>query len=698
MKKIITLIVVSIFISSFYMVYEDFIQDKSYSLKNSEYELEDVKNVIVPSKLTSLPRGVQYKTLFESTKGGISLYFTRIEEVGEKEKIIKYIHINNDDYMKKFKLLEGRYLNAEDMDSYKYVSTEKSDDPNQVGVIASVDNLEMEIKTLRAMLEDDYILNGECVVQLEGEESLEYFAALFIDSVDAEIIVSDAETERKIIKKSDFQIIPLIIILFIVILYYLICEYKKIAIEKMLGYSEVEICRNRIVKLFILCVIAIILTSVFMSMIMFKRVNILYLEFFKTLGVKYLMIIGIILVGLMLPFIYIKSIKIISLIKNQKNIKEVILLNNVVKVCLSVGIITLIIFQFKEYKTVEDVFNNNYKKWEKVGEYKVLSLNNLHDGIVENREFVKSEIEAYEDFNEKGAILAAFDGYSESNIKMNEYMKAYTRYAEINPNYLKENIAYDIQGNQIVVEDENKNLVLLVPDKYKNDEKEIREIYEEHARNGKTKLELIWMKSGQEFFSYDFTVGTKNGNMVKDPVLWVATQEGPFKMFFTYLFNTVGNPIKIKSNDDKEIEDIIKKYKLDIHGLKINKADDQVVSKVEGYKEALKWATFGIVSSILIVLFIIIQNTLNYIEQSKREIAIKKMNGYTCMQRYKEYGIQILGTWLIVMLIASIINKGYINLVVGIGVIGLILDIIINLVVIKLREKDKILKFIKGGF
>ncbi|MGL4873738.1 MAG: bacteriocin-associated integral membrane family protein, partial [Clostridium sp.] len=97
MKKIITLIVLAIFISSFYMVYEDFIQEKSYSLKNSEYELEDVKNVIVPSKLTSLPRGVQYKTLFESTKGGISLYFTRIEEAGEKEKIIKYIHINNDD-------------------------------------------------------------------------------------------------------------------------------------------------------------------------------------------------------------------------------------------------------------------------------------------------------------------------------------------------------------------------------------------------------------------------------------------------------------------------------------------------------------------------------------------------------------------------------------------------------------------------
>jgi hypothetical protein len=121
----------------------------------------------------------------------------------------------------------------------------------------------------------------------------------------------------------------------------------------------------------------------------------------------------------------------------------------------------------------------------------------------------------YKKLNAKGAIVAEFVMYTTESKDLNSNVEFYKLPGTINSNYLKKFPIYDYKERRISISEKNKNWILLIPYKFKNKEKEIEQYYQswkdkDTDKNNKVgELEIIWIKSNQEYFSYNVNVNPK---------------------------------------------------------------------------------------------------------------------------------------------------------------------------------------------
>lgn len=702
MKKFIAVILLAISMLSFFILYNDYKEEQIFNMKNIEHHLKNSYEVVIPTKINILPRAKQYEHLLSAANGGeASIYFARIDQKGGSQKIIKYIYTQDNKYMDNFEILEGRKLDKSDMDTHHYLSTKDNGDPNQIGVIAGIGGMDMEIRTLQNMLDDGFFIDGECTVTVSNGLTIDYFADIFKSGIDSKLEVTTPIDIGNFEKKGYLQVIPLLSIFILLILYDILISYKKIAIEKMLGFSLFDIWKKRILKIIIIQISTIFIATITMSVVLFKDFNILYIKFYKYLVIKYIMLIIITVIIASIPFIYTENIKILCIIKNKKNIKEIIIVNKVVEIILCVLLVFLINIQFENYDNIKKAFDNSCKQWDEASKYRVLRLNRLDFDIVSTKTFTRDTIEVYKYFNKKGAILAAFGSYTGQSEKLNADLGELTQCAVVNPNYLKSNPAYDIEGNMITVSEDNKNLILIVPDKYKDNENEIRGIYGDDPQSSNNKVEIIWMKSGQRFFSYNFSVNVNDGNHVKDPILRVSPENGSFPVYNTQVFNIEGNPFKVRieegKTDDESIMPILDTYGFSSYGVQINYANEQMASDTKDYKDMFKYLIIGIVSSLFVMGIIIVQNIQNFVEQYKVRLALRQLHGYSKAAKYRVYFSLIGICWLLVAIVTYMFKLASIYIILGITVSGCLIEILISLMLLSFNEKRKLTKFIKGG-
>lgn len=700
MKKLISITLLLISIVTFFILYTDYKEVYSYKIKNVENTLENSNKVVIPIKLNSLPREKQYENLLTASNGSkASLYFTRIDQVKGTENIIKYIYLQDEDYLKGFKIIKGRNLTKEDMDTSNYISSKSSDDPNQVGVIGTIGNIDITIKTLRSMKDDGYLMDGECTINLGKNGSIEDFSYIFDSNMKLEVI--QPIKMSNINNNSLTKIAPILIVMIVISLYEILLSYREIAIKKSLGFSVLRIWIKEVSKKIKIQIATIVFSIIGMSLIIIKDFNVEYIGFYKYVIYRYLVLIAITIIVISLPFIYANTINITSLIKNKTNVMEIIVLNNIIKITLSIVLVFVINMQIVNYYQIKNVFDESYKRWDDVSKYRVLSLNRLEEATVFSREFNRNVIECYKEFNRKGAILAEFSNYTQQSIDLNRNLGEFWQEAVVNPNYLIENPAYDSNGEEIRISEDNKNLILIVPDKYKNDEEKIREKYKITDEFPEISLQIIWMKTEQRFFSYNFTVDSNEGGYVKDPILKVIPENGSYPVYFTMLFNTVGNPIKVKSignsKNEEEIMNILDRHNLSSYGVQINYANEQMASNISDYKELFKWIVISLSSCVVIIFIIIWQNIINYFDSYKCILAIKKIHGFSKVNIYKNYLIFSVLSWLIVGVISLILKLSQSNNILGIVFLGMILELILTLILIKWNDKTKLLKSIKKG-
>lgn len=704
MKKFITgmLLVISMF--SFFILYSDYKEETIFNMKNVEHHLENSYRVTIPTKINTLPKQTQYDMLVDS-EDDASLYFTRIDQAGDNQKIIKYIYTTNNDYVNSFKLEKGKVLDTSLMYSNYFMSTEDTGDPNQIGKIVGIDGMELEIRTLQNMVDDGYYLDGECTVVVENG-NIDSFLNIFREGLNINNInVCESYDIGQVDKKGYFQILALFFIFMILLLYYIIKSYKKIAIEKLMGFSNFDIWKKRILKILGVQILTIIIAIFLMSLILVKEYNSGFYDFLQYISIQYFKLICVTFIVASIPFIYINKIKISEIIKNKKQVKEIIILNSIIKIILCVFFIFLVNIQVKNYDNIKKAFEATYKGWEDVSRYRVLSLNRINEEKGFPDEYLDDCIEIYKYFNKKGAIFAEFEMYSNLSKEMNADFPEYLYRAVVNPNYLEINKVYDCENNIVKVNEDNKNWVLLIPEKYKNYEDKIREYYQLwiDSYNGEVKsdIEIIWIKNNQKLFSYNFSVNEKEGNYVIDPILFVGTVNGGFPDWNTQVFNIMGNPLKIKIEDDKsdteEIMPILDELGYSSYGVQINYANEQVKSSYDDYINMFRWLIIGFVSTLVIVTLILIENIYNYVEQFKVRFALRKLNGYDVIARYKEYLISIILSWIIIFVVALIFKLINIGLLIPICLSGLSIEIIISLIILTFYEDKKIIDFIKGG-
>lgn len=631
LKKIIYFLLIVISMFSFSILFNNQKLQVNSDMEKAEQSISNSYNIVIPSDILNSKESDIYNCIVEVLKKhNANIYYSKI---GPNERIIKFVYLTDLSYFNNFEITEGRSLNSDEIESNKFLNSENTGDENQIGRIATFDGKQLfEIRTLKSMLGGNYLLDGNCTVQLSNGDNIDSF----IKDLESSLNTTGIQNETKNTITPEYYynqwIIPsLYFIIILLILYSILKSYKKFGIQKMLGYSIKGIWIKEVLSLIISQAIITIVVDIAMSLFLFKEFNIYLLNFLKILFINNISQVGILFVISSIPFIYLNNITVINIIKNKIPIKDIIIFNSILKVILIILFFNLINQGIQNYNRIENTFTNRYKSWEDTKGYYILPYINTKNGDMPIDKSAAMLTQLYFNVNEDGAIWANFSNYSPAQYKMNSEVTNYDYerdWVTVNPNYLKSNLIYDVNNQPIAISEDDADLVLLVPDKYKENEKDIINLWEKmklgYAENEMTrneKIKIIYTKSNQKIFSYESDVNPDDGNMVTDSIVRVITEKNGVDWDYDITIGFGGNPIKIKVDPSFDPEKYII-MKLQEVGLekyvdKIVPANDGVAFESKSVYELLIFIIGGLIILTIAMVIIILQNVYCFFEQYK---------------------------------------------------------------------------------
>ena len=340
--------------------------------------------------------------------------------------------------------------------------------------------------------------------------------------------------------------------------------------------------------------------------------------------------------------------------------------------------------------------------------------------LLNNEKGKKEAKEQYLYFNQRGALLANFSLYQPDLKKMNKSNDVNT-YAQVNPNYLIVNNVLDTNGKKIVIDEKDKNYILLVPDKYKNIETEILNQHKlikkgygatdtDNADSEKQikdpsivvnqPIKIIWIKNNQNLFTYRLDLESSNGNCIKGPILRVITESNGDLFDYNTIAGIGNSPFKIKITDDSNpsasiLPELKKYYDLNTVIFPVVSVFDSVASDIKAIQNQITYVGFILALLAIIITIILVQNIYNYFEQERLRLAVQSFHGYKAIDKYFNYFLNITISWIITGCIGlAFIRK--LNLLVIILALYLF-ELLISLIILIKVEKRNTLLITKGG-
>lgn len=710
MKKILSVIFVIISTFSFFILYSGEQIKNTERVINWELNLENNYRIIMPNEIKSKnPKQVieiLKKTLDDY---GANIYYSRLEEFKDNnEKNINYVYFNNLNYFNNLKFSNGRGFSLNEKNSDNFLSTEKTNNPKQIGQIASFgEKTNLEVYTLSKLLEEKLPLNGYYYVQLNKGEDINSFINDLEKNLNIKgITVNEIKNESygSYFSQEWYIVLALYFLALLTILYDILKSYKKIGVEKMLGFSKTSIWLNKVKEIVVIQIIVQVIVTVVLSMMKFKYYNYYVEKFLIQLFFVYLIELIVLFIAISIPYLYIYRIKISDMIKNKQPNKAIIIFNSTIKSILIIVFFVILNFSVSNFKELKKVYEVNYGKWAETKDYAMITdYDNLPQGEIDE----KKDKEMYTYFNKKGAIFADFTEFEPftRKIRLEEGKAPYkTDNIWVNPNYLEKNKVYDVNGNEVKISEEEKETVVLIPDKYKSLEKDIIEYYKYQNKGSmdlmkqQQKIKIIWIKSGQNLFSYTLDINPEKGNMVKDSFINVVTENNGDRSEFNRA--TFGShPLMIKLNDTMSIDDnIIPElkelgyYEYDPH---IQRVSDIVAVESKKITDVMKLVFITIIILSLSIIMIIIQNIYTYFKHYKVYLAIKHFLGYGIFNKFKGYFLLIFINWLVIFMIIRIFNLMNLKLQIIVSLIFIAIELLLSLLILSIINKRNITTILK---
>lgn len=716
MKKVISVILLIASILSFYIVYGAERNKYIKSIEEIEMNLPNSYKIMVPVSIDNEDREQIYETIVKILdKYEGSIYYDRVSKV---EGIrTKYIYDKSNMYISNIELMDGERLTPNIMETNKYLSTRKSTDELQIGRIATFNkNINKEIKTLKSMLDDEFNFSGPCYVAFKNNINIENFINELEMDLDTKGIVTINKLPINIEQDDNYKIVVIIIyfIVMLLSLYELLNSYKKIGVKKLLGYSGKQIYIENILSLIKINLSVGAIATILMSFIFFNQLNVyvysFILKFLIYIGIQTIVLIGICSIA----YIYIFLIKIPNMLKNKKPLTTIIVLNYITKIVCLIAMMFFIVQTINNAENIKGLFNKSYSNWEALDDFAVIPVSSIPIAVINdsdyyNNTYLKIQQKMYKEFNEKGAIFANFNEFSPAirSIRLGEKDYYYeTDNVFVNPNYLRQYKIYDSENNEVVISEDDKDQIILVPDKYKYDEKNILEqakFFKEqqfYSIEENQKTRIIWTKSNQKVFTASVDINPDDGNEIIDPIIYVLTENNASVSDYNYLLGIMGSPFKIKADKNKNAESTIRevfaKYGVEDYIDTITPVNEQVASSVKNVKDNIKNSIIFMSLLIGVLIVIIIQNLINYFDKYKQKLAIEKLTGYRIFDKHKNYLISVIICWNTVFSLSILIYKSSILKIGTVSIIGFISESIFSLIVLNIIEKKKIVNTIKG--
>ncbi len=656
MKKLISIFLLIATVFSFFILFNNEKSKQQNNMELAEQQLKYSYKILMPTQLSNLSQNEVYlkiKAAIDKTQGNI--YYTRT--IGDDQHEIKYVYTTNLQYFSNFKLKNGRSFTKSALDTYSFLSSENTHSSNQIGTIATfAGKNKFEISTLKSMVKQGYLFDGYCTVTFNNNN--------------VNLFISDLEKSFNI---SGFQIVPntpmdvtsspttilivigIYIIVMLLVLYNILKSYKIIGIEKLMGTSNKSIYINRLLILVKIQIIVTIPSSIIMILYFFKDYNQYFCEFlFKLILLDIIQLIALLAIC-SIPFLYIKRIKVSDMIKNKQPNSEIMIVNFIVKTILLVIFIICINQGISNYNRIKDVFTNSFKQWDDIKNYAVIpNISNISNDQLNSDKFEQDQKNMYLYFNAKGAILANFSEYSPDirSMRISQTKYEYQRdNVTVNPNYLNKYPIYDENNKRIVIPESDSDYTVLVPNKYKNSEKNIRNMLqifingysEQNIKN--ENIKIIWTKSNQKVFSMLMDVNPNEGNYVENPIIRVLTDSNGALSDYDTILGIDTNPFKIKVdnylNPGDTIRPVLQQFGYNKYVKTISNVDEEVASEITDVRQLLQYLSLTLLLSGIAIVIVILQNIYNYFKKYKTYIAIKQLHGYKLIDNHKLF-FQIL--------------------------------------------------------
>ncbi|MGG5461631.1 DUF1430 domain-containing protein [Clostridium sp. B9] len=720
MKKKVALIILFIIITilSFEGVYSVRNHTEFMKLKNLQGDLENFEVTI------SIPDRENYDTAYESIiksldKYNGNIFFSEVDIKEDLKKYINYGYFSNEETENHIPIASGRFFDEKDnIDSY--LSTIDSENIQQIGVINDFSGKNIhEIRTIKSKL-DINTFENLFIVQIENEQILDKL----IEDLEVESIIVQKRVMGSSNQYNTETLKIILVVCFIglifMIFYQILGSYKKIGIQKLLGHSTFLMLKERLLEVLWIEVSVMLVVTVLLVFLNFNTFNILFWEFIIELICIYSIMLIFTTVSVILPYIYVSKITVSNIIKNKRPVKSIIILNNIVKVILASIVLIFFSNALDNLSSIGKGYEENYKVWEETKEYYILPELGFNDESIQSFSIEEMEKEraVYLHFNKQGAILADFNMYEPASIEEAKQMLPEEYMREniiVNPNYLLKHKVYDVDGNIVNISEDEKDRILLVPEKYRNFEKEILEYYDYNSQepcssttcshktaDGKLNLveqkqKIIWMKSNQKYFSYLLDVNPEEGNCVTDPIVSVLTESNDKLVGYYKIIGYNNSPFKIRANSEEEvISGLEKYYDMSVYLIDPYNLYDNVASTIINIQAKVKVIIFAIVILLAVISIIILQNTSLYFNQNKNKIIVKKLHGYRLISRYMNYFIMVLITWTCPLAIASLITKDI--SIIYFTLILVAIELVFIIFNINLLEKKNLIKVIKGEY
>ena len=363
--------------------------------------------------------GLKAQEVYDALKSGLDKYNGNIYcdiSARENDTVIlrRYAYFTNPEVFETIKFCKGRNLEANENESRYFISTIDTGSEFQVGHIMDfAGNHIFEIHTLKNHLEAGVFDRVFYLQVKEFENFITYMK-------DQNIYIQKSKELFSGNSQNDILIILTLSICFaallLLILYDIINSFRKIAIEKMLGYSIKDIWVKRILPVIVLGIVSMLISNIVMYILFFKTYNHFAAMFILKVLCYFFGILLATVIVLSMTLQYVKKIKIIDMLKNKRPIEDIIGLNTAVKIIFTCILIILTINKIDSFRQINVKYHQSYSDWEDAKKYYIISDFSTTDRsyIYNHEKNQEAEKEMFFYFNKMGAIFADFSYYSKT--------------------------------------------------------------------------------------------------------------------------------------------------------------------------------------------------------------------------------------------------------------------------------------------
>ncbi|MDR3047909.1 MAG: hypothetical protein LBU51_09955 [Bacteroidales bacterium] len=574
-----------------------------------------------------------------------------------------------------FDLVSGRFLKAED-DLEKFISSEESNNPNQIGRI-SFFNLDstLEIRPFAAMKQ--YGIDAEhCKFDTVDDKILDKIKDELLKNFGGKInFQKENKNDIDDLEYHNFwlaQVSRLLVILYCLALmittYLIIFRYKEFAVLKMFGVTSSEIRLKVMFKELLL--VHFICFSVCFGGLFTSLANITGIKntflFFKSWRVFSVILTIVSLILSMIPSLILKYITIPHMLKNKKPLMLVQLLNYFAKLLFAILLISSMAFSFSSFNDLRNK-KANMAHWGKTANYSTILIGTGFYGTEKEgwkKDFAEKVKKFFHITNEKGGIFISPALYSQKNsiteqeehfkeIGKKDLIKPYGSYRSItvNNNYLKINPIYDESGQQVDIPDHSTHtLTILVPKNLKNFHAEIVKEYSHpwFSQNSEDfKLNVLYVEPNQKYFTFNPYAAKESNNLILDPIVEVISNENIDSDRLSCGL-TGDYYVKVENIDNPaaSIKNALSESGCEKFASHFSSVYSLVSEEIFLINQELRNSIVMLSISVIATLTLIFTTAINYLEKQKLGNTVLKIHGIPFITRYIEFYLANLCIWL----------------------------------------------------